>query len=549
MSMDYHEKLRLKIRAATLGFSLIPLFAVGVAIHYQYDTAYDTKVMEVDGTIVQNRRIAVELFLDKCVDQLRIIAETHSLDQLRDQAYLTKVFNVMQSRSKHFIDLNLIDDTGNHLCYVGPYHKELRSVNYADEEWFHAVLASHVYISDVFLGFRKIPHMVIAVANSDGEKSWIVRATINSDVIAMILRQGYLGSRDDVFIVNSENILQTGTRLSGTIMGRPNSPDFSSSVGTRVEKVDFQGEETIFATSEIAHPKWVVVVKDNVAEELEPVFMARRVVLLILGVGTLLITIGTLLTTRSMTNELIRVEREKAISDNVALHSSRMAAIGKLAAGIAHEINNPLAIIDATAGWIGDVIKKEDAVNNPNLQECKDSIRKIDRQVLRCRTIVHRLLGFARRMNPNQEVTDVNGVMAETLGFLMNEAHHRDITISTDYDRNLPRITTDPAQLQQVFLNIVNNAIDAIGKRGEIIIRTSHNSSELIIEIVDNGPGIPKDILEKIFDPFFTTKDFGSGTGLGLSISHGIIAQLGGTIGVESHDGVGTTFTICLPVR
>jgi len=547
MSSSYPDTWRRKIVAVTLAFSLIPLVGIGVAIHYQYDSAYDKKVIEADAVIVQNRRAAIELFLDKCVDQIRIISETHSLEQLRDQANLNKIFNVIQSKAKHIIDLNVIDEKGTQLCYVGPYYEKLKSVNYADQEWFQAVMASHVYISDVFPGFREIPHMVIAVATSDTNKVWILRATINSDTISSILRQGQLGSKDDVFIVNRENILQTGTRSSGKIMERAHSPDFSSADGTRVEKINFKGEETIFATSEITKPKWIVVLKDNIEEELEPIYVAQRVVFLALGAGALLIAIAILLTTRFLTNELIRMERKKALSDEMAHHSSKMAAIGKLAAGVAHEVNNPLAIIDATAGWMGDVLRKEDTVNNPNLKECEDCVRKIERQVERCRSVVHRLLGFARRMNPTREMTDVNGVLSETIGFLMHEAHQRDISIHTDYDPKLPRITTDPAQLQQVFLNIVNNAIDAIGKKGEINIRTSHSRNELRIEIGDDGPGIPKEILEKIFDPFFTTKDLGSGTGLGLSISHGIISQLGGTISAMSNDGGGAIFCISLP--
>jgi two-component system NtrC family sensor kinase len=535
--------------AVTLAFSLIPLLGIGAAIHYQYDSAYDKKVMESDGIIVQNRRAAVELFLDKCVDQLRLITETHSLEQLRDQANLSKIFNTLRSRSQYIIDLNVIDDRGTPLSYVGPYYKRLKSVNYADQEWFQAVMASHVYISDVFLGFRDIPHMIIAVATSDGKETWILRATINSETISRIIRQGGLGNKDDVFIVSSKNVLQTETILSGKIMGSPNSPDFSSSDGTRVEKVARNGEEIIFATSTIMNPKWVVVLKDNVDQELEPIYMARAVVFSALGACGLLITIGTLLTTRSMTNELVRVERDKALSDDIAHHSSKMAAIGKLAAGVAHEINNPLAIIDSTAGWIGDCLRKEDLSNNPNLRECRDCVKKIERQVERSRNIVHRLMGFARRINPTLEVTDVNGVLSETIGFLMHEAIQRDITIKTDYDPKLPRITTDPGQLQQVFLNVVSNAIDAIGKKGNINVRTSHDSDELKIEIKDDGPGIQKDVLEKIFDPFFTTKGPGSGTGLGLSISHGIISQLGGIISVESRHGEGATFNICLPVK
>ncbi len=149
------------------------------------------------------------------------------------------------------------------------------------------------------------------------------------------------------------------------------------------------------------------------------------------------------------------------------------------------------------------------------------------------------------------ERLNINEILDESIDFLENEARYRNIDIQTNYAPDLPLTTTDQAQLQQVFLNIINNAIDAIGKDGEITINTRpiKQNNRISIEISDNGPGIPKEVLQKIFDPFFTTKEVGKGTGLGLSISYSIIEKLGGRIMVASEEGKGTTFTIYLPVR
>jgi two-component system, NtrC family, sensor kinase len=153
-------------------------------------------------------------------------------------------------------------------------------------------------------------------------------------------------------------------------------------------------------------------------------------------------------------------------------------------------------------------------------------------------------------MEPSHEVVDLNHIIKETVTFLENEAHHRDIEISMELGEDLPRITTDASQLQQVFLNIIDNAIDAVGNFGKIQIRSGVNSSwgtDAFVEITDNGPGMPKEMARKIFDPFFTTKAPGQGTGLGLSISHSIVEKLGGRIEVKSEQGRGTTFMILLP--
>jgi two-component system NtrC family sensor kinase len=151
-----------------------------------------------------------------------------------------------------------------------------------------------------------------------------------------------------------------------------------------------------------------------------------------------------------------------------------------------------------------------------------------------------------------EEMVDVNRLLAETITFLENEAHHRNIELRTSYSDKIPRITTDSAQLQQVFLNIINNGIDAVGKDGHIEITTVRDPStngDIMIDISDNGPGIPKEILPRIFDPFFTTKSPQDGTGLGLSISYSIVEKLGGKIVVDSREGSGTSFKIYLPAR
>jgi two-component system NtrC family sensor kinase len=227
-----------------------------------------------------------------------------------------------------------------------------------------------------------------------------------------------------------------------------------------------------------------------------------------------------------------------------------MAALGKMAAGIAHEINNPLAVIGEKAGWIKDLLKMEDFSKSENFQEYADAVNKIEQHINRAKTITHRLLGFARRMEPVTERVNINTVLDESVAFLENEARYRNIDIQVDYAADLPLITSDSSQLQQVFLNILNNAIDAIAKEGEINIKSKHiaKNNEIRIEINDNGPGIPKDVVTKIFDPFFTTKEVGKGTGLGLSISYSIVEKLGGRMMVASEEGKGTTFTIYLPV-
>ncbi len=548
MERKDYRKLYWKIIATTLSFSLVPLFTLGATIYYQFRVSYTAKIMESLRTLTENRRNAIDLFFDERLSQLYTLAYTHSFDQLRDAKYLDQVFTLMQTRSKSFVDIGIIDQDGNHVAYVGPYN--LEGVNYKNESWFHEVMLRGVYISDVFMGFRKFPHFIIAVMRREGDRNWILRATIDTQIFDTMVKAAQVGKRGDAYVVNREGVLQTAPRFGGKLLGKIEAPGSSQLSGIHVENMRLNGEAALFATTWLKNKDWMLVIKEDPRQELSPLFEARYMMIGIIALGVLVIVLGTVFVTRATVGQLIQTDREKAMLDASLEQSGKMAALGKLAAGIAHEVNNPLAVIKEKVGWIMDLLSEEDISKSENFKEFDDAVHKIDHHVDRAKKVTHRLLGFARRMEPIKEKVDINKLLDETIDFLENEAHYRNITIQSDYYPDLPTTLSDSSQLQQVILNILNNAIDAIGKDGEINVKTKHNSKDeqIVITIADNGPGIPNDRLDRVFDPFFTTKEVGMGTGLGLSISHTIVEKLGGRIMVASEMGKGTAFTIYLPV-
>jgi two-component system NtrC family sensor kinase len=542
-----YRKLWWKIVATTLGFSLIPLFTLGFGIYDQVYVAYTDKTMETLRTLAENRRNAIDLFLDERVAQLYTLAFTNSFENLTNEEYLDRVFTIMQIRSKSFVDLGIIDEDGNHVAYSGSY--KLKGLNYKDEEWFHSVMLRGTYISDVFTGFRKFPHFIIAVMRREGSRNWVLRATIDTNIFDGMVKAAQIGQKGDAFVVNEKNVYQTTPRFGGDLLDVANLPSFTKFLGTRIEKMSINGREAVVASTWIENKDWLLIIQEDPKEELMPISRVRYLAIGLGIGGVLLIVGGTVFITRSMIEQLIQADREKASLDASLIQSSKMAALGKLAAGIAHEVNNPLAVIKEKVGWLRDLLSEEDIEKSENYQEFEDAVRKIDYHVERAKKVTHRLLGFARRMEPIQEKVELNRLLDETIEFLRNEAHYRNIQILTQYSPELPQIVSDTAQLQQVFLNLLNNAIDAIGKDGEIRVETSLNPKDrnIVIVIKDNGPGIPNEVLNRIFDPFFTTKEVGKGTGLGLSISYSIVEKLGGRIMVASQEGQGTTFTIYLP--
>jgi len=543
-----YKKLYRKIVITSLCFAMIPLLVAGFGMQMGFSGVYKARVMEDLMSMAENRRNAIDLFLEERLSQLTTLVYTQSFDQLKDEEYLSRVFTLLQMRSKSYIDIGIIDMDGIHVAYIGPY--QLKGVNYSNEEWFHETMLRGFYISDVFTGFRNIPHFIIAIMKREGDRTWIFRATIDTDIFEGMVKAAQTGKKGDAFVVNRLNILQTTPRFGGQLLSKVDYPVFQKFSGTIVEERDLGREKALVGLAWLKNKEWLLIVKEESLESMAPLMQPRYFSVELVAGGVLVMVIGSLLIARAMVRQLVKTDREKALLDAGLMQSSKMAALGKLAAGIAHEVNNPLAVIKEKVGWIRDLLSEEEIAKSDNFVEFDDAVRKIDSHVDRAKKVTHRLLGFARRMEPIREQVDLNRLISETLAFLENEAHFRSIDIKTEFCADLPATVSDSSQLQQVFLNILNNAIDAVGKSGEINIKTgvSATERELYASISDSGPGIPKELMNKIFDPFFSTKEYGMGTGLGLAISYSIIEKLGGRINAFSEAGQGATFTIYLPL-
>jgi len=264
--------------------------------------------------------------------------------------------------------------------------------------------------------------------------------------------------------------------------------------------------------------------------------------------GGLLLALVSFLGARELLGKVRKANEQKCFLDEQLIQSQKLAAIGELSSGIAHEINNPLAIIGQESEWVNHLLQSDELGDFKQVNDLKDSLREITRQVERCKDITHRLLNFARKMETLLQVVDVNRLIEDMTKLVERETKQHNINIVRRFQKDLPPVVSDAPLLRQVILNLLNNAAYAIEKDGAITLTTrSTDHGQVEIIVTDTGSGISNENLSKIFNPFFTTKPPGKGTGLGLSISHRIIDKLGGHISVTSELGHGTTFTIRLP--
>lgn len=538
----YYRRLRRGLFSAFFIFILVPTaFVSWVTIHNLRQCAIQR--IEMFGMrMAEERSDAIRQYLDQQILLLSTLSGMYPVKVIGNQDHLDRLFKAINERG-NVVDLQVIDAKGVQLSYVGPHRALVEGKKYPDAAWFNDTLIAGKHVSDVFLGYRNIPHLVVAV--TDPLKTYVIRATINSEKFNALLHQAQMGHSGDAFIVNPNGEFQTPSLQGEKELTSAERELLVHHEGTAAQVMG----SYLYTTRWIKEGQWLLMIKFKVSESMGSFNERRNNSLMIIAAATIIFMFSAVLLCRYMVGKLERSDRRRANMDQQMIQVEKMASIGRLAAGIAHEINNPLQMITNQAGWIEELLPDEDPALVKNFDEYRDSVSKIKFHVSRAGTITHRLLGFSRRMTTEKECIRVNEILEETISFVENEALSNKISIERELDENLPTTMSDGPQVQQVFLNILNNGLDAVDHDGKIVVSTRADDASIYIEFSDTGPGISPEVMKQIFDPFFTTKEPGKGTGLGLSICYDIMKKLGGKIDVNNKKTGGAIFTITLPLR
>ncbi|MCG6879293.1 MAG: ATP-binding protein [Deltaproteobacteria bacterium] len=526
---------------------LAPLIFMTVMDYRATRHDVDSEILLRTSRLVSNIRRSISYFFDERKSALHFIVHGNNFQMDESPEHLAKVLENLKRSFGGFTDLGLIDPEGIQRVYAGPYN--LSGKDYSDQEWFKQVVKQGKFISNVFSGFRNVPHIVMAVKFSYNDGSFgILRATLDTEKFDNLLSNLEIDGHGDAFMINHEGVLQTPTHSHGKVLEHISLPVPEFAPETRVfEWVTAKGASLVIGYRYITGTPFILMVVKHKPELLKAWDDTRKELIGFLLISVAFILFVILWGATYLVNRIFQSDQKLIATLHQVEYTNKMASIGRLAAGVAHEINNPLAIINEKAGLMKDLFMyKSEYKQNEMLMGLVDSILN---SVTRCGRITKRLLGFARHMDVSIQTVNVNDIIREVLGFLNKEAEYRSIQISIDINDDIPNIETDAGRLQQVILNIINNAFAAMANNGHLQVKAAMaGKKNIVVTISDDGCGIPESDIKRVFEPFFSTKTGTGGTGLGLSITYGLVEQLGGTIDVISEVNRGTTFTITLPL-
>jgi len=537
--------------------SMVPMILVSSTLYLQFRHSYQGKVSDHLRELVQKHKQNIDNYLQERLTDIRLMTARYGYERLKEEELLKQNLDLLKEEyEKAFVDLGVVDAQGNQKAYAGPF--KLADAFYGEAQWFKEVSRRDSVISDVFLGLRGLPHFIVAVRSEVDGSQWILRATIDFVAFNALVQNIRIGETGFAYILNRQGKLQT-TPLAQTfppaVIGMDDPQELWKLMPPETGGVhvflreDKNGQDYIYAGALLKNGDWLLIYQQRASDAFADLNRSFAITTLIMALGAAAVIIMALALSRRMMMRIATADEEKHLMDEKLIETGKLASIGELASGVAHEINNPVAIMVEEAGWIGDLLEEEEEFQgSKNIEELRRALAQIKTQGKRCKEITRKLLSFARKTSLSVQDIQVNELIEEIVGISAQRAKYGMVEIMTRLQESLPSVRVSMSELQQVILNLINNALDAMEKKGgKLTLSTRAQDGFVVVEVADTGVGIPAANLHRIFDPFFTTKAVGKGTGLGLSICYGIIENMGGRIEVQSTVGVGTTFSVYIP--
>ncbi len=525
---------------------ILPLLCLG-ALAVFYDIAYLEKAKTLLGDQTLRSARAIDSFLAEKISSLLQEASFSPVETLAQPNILRdRLLALQHVHPGLFTDLDLLNASGQVIAHAGAHPDE---PDQSKESWFQQAVTRPTLVSGISSGNSPV---FVSVRIPDQKTAWVLRAHLDPRQIVDKIRVFYPGGSGNAFILGQSGTFgvaaadQDSTSLAtAQSLSRQVFPENRPTV---VEMDDARGEAQWYACAPLRTDGSILVFRQPKSEALGALGTIRILTAAAILLGGLGIATTALIAVRRKEDRLRKAELLQQQMQRQMVEAGKLASIGELAANIAHEINNPLAIMMENSGWIEDLLKSDDPQSEENMTEIHASLKTIVTQGHRCRDITQKLLNFARKTDSMTPLVQVHALLQDIVGFTRHKAKQQGVAVTLDLGHDLGEVVASATELQQVILNLVNNAIDAIaGPGGRVLLRARQDSDYISIDVEDTGQGIPADVLPRIFEPFFTTKPMGKGTGLGLAICRDILAGMGASISVDSVPGHGTAFHVRLP--
>jgi len=546
---QYIFRSRWKMIVAGVCFLTIVPLAVSTSFFYQNSKNQAiAELLQETRVFASDKALDVYMFLKQYIMVLQVVGSMHGVEQLSRPEVLHDVFSSMTTTEDPFIHLEVIDDAGKVLARscVDAECLDIQKILWITDMKGEHFSMGHIVGQEAMMRY----FVTVRIVEADG-KAFFLRGLLHTSKIRAFLDQMELEDILDIYIVDSSNTLLTrskyfGARGSKALM--PETDDLPAAIIVENPREDKEGGGVLACGAAFigkTSMKLGLIVSERYLEKFRTRVKHYILGMFILSAVFLLLVVFTLVTYG--VQKIYEVDLRRGEYFQQAARSDRLASVGRLAAGVAHEVNNPLAIINEKAGLLQDLFSFSEEYKED--KRLSSIVASIIAAVERAGTITHRLLGFARKVDVSIQEMDVEEVILEAVSFIKKEAEYKGITVKVHVSEDVPLIVSDRGKLQQILLNLINNALAALDEGGslEILVHDIQGEDGIILFVKDNGCGISEEDQKKVFEPFFSTKTKDGGTGLGLSITYGLIRDLHGTLEMKSEVGKGTTFTITLP--
>jgi len=546
-SKRYFRRLK---HGLQIGLLLAYLIPIAILIVF-FDSRFNVTVRESSklhlAAVVESQRNTIDLFLQKRIVNIFNLFHLRDFSLSPSQQEMDSYLSNLVQANDAFVDIGFFNPRGIQVGYAGPY-PHLLDKDYTKEKWYMELISGRqsYVVSDLYLGLRLKPHFTIGVKQLIDGNHYVIRTSLDPDKLYTFLQTTSQGKSVDGFLINKEGLYQAVDPDFGRLL---EPAVFIPPAGQRddVVRITFNDTPMLVAYAWLKEVPWCLVMRQPLSMAYSEYYALRNTLIF----GTAGLVLAIMFVIWFIVHLVIKwgesLERDRAELKSQLYHAHKLVSVGQLAGGVAHEINNPLAIIASEAGLIRDMLDPRMGLDSSRETLIKE-LDEIDKAVYRAKSITQKILSFVRKTEPKLVPSNVNQLLEDLVtGVKEQEFKVSNINLVRDYDPAVPNLMLDPDLIRQVFLNLVNNASDAV-KEGDTITLSTRLDGDLVrVSVADTGEGMDAETLEKIFMPFYTSKEVGRGTGLGLPIALNIVEGMGGRMEVESAPGQGSAFTVVLP--